>query len=173
MVSLDLEPASIVAMRRSRHSRLASRSTSSRSTAGRASKSAIMAASNAWQSSASSRVLITVSAVSPGPNSIAARMLIAFFGVERLLGKGRAIRIFDPNVQLARLIGANSEYLLQRLPHIAELMVAEVTDAVDWAETIVVTTTDPTYARAITAARSDQIVLIFISTAPTAEMLAR
>ena len=81
--------------------------------------------------------------------------------VERLLGKGRAIRIFDPNVQLARLIGANSEYLLQRLPHIAELMVAEVTDAVDWAETIVVTTTDPTYARAITAARSDQIVLNF------------
>jgi GDP-mannose 6-dehydrogenase len=81
--------------------------------------------------------------------------------VERLLGKGRAIRIFDPNVQLARLIGANSEYLLQRLPHIAELMVAEVTDAVDWAETIVVTTTDPTYASAITAARSDQIVLDF------------
>jgi GDP-mannose 6-dehydrogenase len=81
--------------------------------------------------------------------------------VERLLGKGRAIRIFDPNVQLARLIGANNEYLLQRLPHIAELMVAEVTDAVDWAETIVVTTTDPTYARAIAAARSDQIVLDF------------
>ena len=40
--------------------------------------------------------------------------------VERLLGKGRAIRIFDPNVQLARIIGANSEYLLQHLPHIAE-----------------------------------------------------
>ena len=81
--------------------------------------------------------------------------------VERLLGKGRAIRIFDPNVQLARIIGANSEYLLQHLPHIADLMVAEVTDAVGWAETIVVTTTDPTYARAITAARSDQIVLDF------------
>ena len=63
---------------------------------------------------------------------------------------------------LARLIRTNSEYLLQRLPHIAELMVvAEVTDAVDWAETIVVTTTDPIYARAITAARSDQIVLDF------------
>jgi GDP-mannose 6-dehydrogenase len=81
--------------------------------------------------------------------------------VERLLGKGRAIRIFDPNVQLARIIGANSEYLLQHLPHIADLMVAEVTDAVGWAETIVVTTTDPTYARAIAAARSDQIVLDF------------
>ncbi|MGA9304759.1 MAG: UDP binding domain-containing protein [Candidatus Sulfotelmatobacter sp.] len=79
--------------------------------------------------------------------------------VERLLGKGRAIRIFDPNVQLARLIGANKEYLVQVLPHIAELIVTEVTDAIDWAETIVVTTTDPVYARAIAAARPDQIVL--------------
>jgi GDP-mannose 6-dehydrogenase len=79
--------------------------------------------------------------------------------VERLLGKGRAIRIFDPNVQLARLIGANKEYLVQVLPHIAELIVTEVTDAIDWAETIVVTTTHPVYARAIAAARPDQIVL--------------
>ena len=64
-------------------------------------------------------------------------------------------------MQLARLIGANKEYLVRVAPHIAELIVAEVTDAVDWAETIVVTTTDPVYARAIAAARSDQIVLDF------------
>jgi GDP-mannose 6-dehydrogenase len=81
--------------------------------------------------------------------------------VERLMGKGRAIRIFDPNVRLARLIGANKEYLARLLPHIAELLVAEVTDAVSWAETIVVTTNDPVYAKAIAAARSDQIVLDF------------
>jgi GDP-mannose 6-dehydrogenase len=81
--------------------------------------------------------------------------------VARLIGKGRAIRIFDPNVQLACLVGANKEYLLRVLPHIAELMVADVADAVGWAETIVVTTNDPAYAKAIAAARSDQIVLDF------------
>jgi GDP-mannose 6-dehydrogenase len=81
--------------------------------------------------------------------------------VERLVGKGRAIRIFDPNVQLDRLLGTNKEYLVRELPHIAELMVADVIDAVGWAETIVVTTTDPAYATAIAAARSDQIVLDF------------
>jgi GDP-mannose 6-dehydrogenase len=81
--------------------------------------------------------------------------------VERLVEKGREIRIFDPNVQLGRLIGANNEYLLKHLPHIAELMVAGVSDAVGWAETIVVTTIDPTYVGAITAARSNQIVLDF------------
>jgi len=81
--------------------------------------------------------------------------------VERLLGKGRAIRIFDANVQLTRLCGANKEYLVGMLPHIAELMVTEAADAVGWAETIVVTTADPVYAQAIAAARSDQRVLDF------------
>jgi GDP-mannose 6-dehydrogenase len=81
--------------------------------------------------------------------------------VERLVGKGRAIRIFDSNVQLDRLVGTNKEYLVRELPHIAELMVADVADAVGWAETIVVTTNDPVYATAIAAARSDQIVLDF------------
>ena len=81
--------------------------------------------------------------------------------VEHLIRKGCAIRIFDPNVQLARLVGANKEYLLRALPHIVELMVAEVADAVGWAETIVVTTTDPAYAKSIAAARPDQVVLDF------------
>ena len=31
--------------------------------------------------------------------------------VQRLIGEGRAIRIFDSNIQLARLIGANKDYL--------------------------------------------------------------
>jgi GDP-mannose 6-dehydrogenase len=81
--------------------------------------------------------------------------------VARLMDKGRPIRIFDPNVQLDRLIGANKEYLVRKLLHIAELMMAEVTGAVEWAETIVVTTTNPVYATAIATARSDQIVLDF------------
>ena len=101
-------------------------------------------------------------------------MLFAFFGVERLLGKGRPIRIFDPNVQLARLIGANSEYLLQRLPRIAELMVAEVTDTVDWAETIVVTRPiRPTRGRLPLPVPIRSCSIFPISTASTAEMLAR
>jgi GDP-mannose 6-dehydrogenase len=81
--------------------------------------------------------------------------------VQRLIDNGRAIRIFDPNVQLARLAGANKEYLMRVLPNIADLMVAEAADAVGWAETIAVTTTDPAYAKAIAAARPDQIVLDF------------
>jgi GDP-mannose 6-dehydrogenase len=80
---------------------------------------------------------------------------------ERLIGKGCELRIFDPNVQLARLVGANRDYLMRVLPHITELMVSEIEEAVDWAEVVVVTTRDPTYEKAIRALRPDQTVLDF------------
>jgi GDP-mannose 6-dehydrogenase len=80
---------------------------------------------------------------------------------ERLLGKGREIRIFDPNVQLARLVGANKEYLMGVLPHVAELLVPNISDVLDWAETIVSTTSDPIYRAGIAKARPDQTVLDF------------
>jgi GDP-mannose 6-dehydrogenase len=79
--------------------------------------------------------------------------------VERLLGKGCAIRIFDPNVHFANLIGANRDYLLGVLPHVAELMVPDVSEAMDWAELIVLTTSDPAYMSALAEARADQIIL--------------
>ena len=66
--------------------------------------------------------------------------------VEGLSGKGRAVRIFDPNVNLAHLFGANRDYLMRVLPHIAELLVPKITDATDWADTIVVTSPDPVYS---------------------------
>ncbi|MEM7315604.1 MAG: nucleotide sugar dehydrogenase [Planctomycetota bacterium] len=58
--------------------------------------------------------------------------------VERLLGKGHEIRIFDRNVNLNRLVGANQAYIYQHLPHIAKLMVDDVDDVVHHAGTIVI-----------------------------------
>ncbi|MBV9938127.1 MAG: nucleotide sugar dehydrogenase [Acidobacteriaceae bacterium] len=81
--------------------------------------------------------------------------------VERLIGKGCKVRIFDPNVNLSRMIGANKDYLLRVLPHITELMVPDITDALSWAETIVVSTPDPIYVKHLATARSDQVVLDF------------
>jgi GDP-mannose 6-dehydrogenase len=81
--------------------------------------------------------------------------------VEGLSGKGRAVRIFDPNVNLASLFGANRDYLMRVLPHIAELLVPKITDAVDWADTIVVTSPDPTYAAAIAELSGEKVLLNF------------
>jgi GDP-mannose 6-dehydrogenase len=81
--------------------------------------------------------------------------------VERLIGKGREIRIFDPNVKVAQLIGTNRSYLMQAVPHIANLMVADIADAVSWAETIVTTVPDPVYETGVADVRPDQTVLNF------------
>jgi GDP-mannose 6-dehydrogenase len=81
--------------------------------------------------------------------------------VERLIGKGCEVRIFDPNVELARLVGANKDYLMSVLPHIAELIVPTISDATGWAETIVVTTVDPVYQAGLANIRPEQIVLDF------------
>ena len=81
--------------------------------------------------------------------------------VERLLGKGCEVRIFDPNVELARLIGTNKNYLVNVIPHIAELIVPNISEAIQWAETIVVTTDDPIYRAGLTNMRPEQIVLDF------------
>jgi GDP-mannose 6-dehydrogenase len=81
--------------------------------------------------------------------------------VEGLSGKGRAVRIFDPNVNPASLFGANRDYLMGVLPHIAGLLVPKITDATDWADTIVVTSCDPVYSAATAKLGSDKVVLDF------------
>jgi GDP-mannose 6-dehydrogenase len=81
--------------------------------------------------------------------------------VERLIGKGREIRIFDPNVRIAQLVGANRSYLMQVIPHIANLMVEDIGEAVGWAETIVTTVSDPVYETGVAGVRPDQTVLNF------------
>ena len=58
--------------------------------------------------------------------------------IERLLGKGYDLRIFDRNVNLAGLVGANREYILHRIPHISRLMVESIDDVLGFAETIVI-----------------------------------
>jgi GDP-mannose 6-dehydrogenase len=43
--------------------------------------------------------------------------------IERLRGKGYDLRIYDKNVKLASLVGANCDYVLNHIPHISRLMV--------------------------------------------------
>ena len=81
--------------------------------------------------------------------------------VERLRGKGREVRIFDPNVNLAHVSGANRAYLLRVLPHIAELLVPRISYAIEWADTIVISSADVISAQEIGTLAGDKMILDF------------
>lgn len=59
--------------------------------------------------------------------------------VERLLGKGRQVRIFDAHIKVDEIYGSNQSYILQQIPHIKKLMVGEVDGLIQWADHIVLT----------------------------------
>jgi GDP-mannose 6-dehydrogenase len=65
--------------------------------------------------------------------------------VERLIGKGYDVRIYDANVNLAKLVGANKSYILDQIPHISDLMVSSVDEVVDHARTLVIGNDDPAF----------------------------
>ncbi|MGH9344034.1 MAG: nucleotide sugar dehydrogenase, partial [Terriglobia bacterium] len=58
--------------------------------------------------------------------------------VKRLLGEGCQIKIWDPNVALGRLAGANRQYIEDVIPHIGSLLCAEMKEVIESAELIVV-----------------------------------
>jgi GDP-mannose 6-dehydrogenase len=58
--------------------------------------------------------------------------------VETLLGKGYDLKLYDKNVNLAALTGANRNYILNHIPHISRLMVNEVSEVLDFADVIVI-----------------------------------
>jgi GDP-mannose 6-dehydrogenase len=64
---------------------------------------------------------------------------------ERLIGKGYDLRMYDSNVRLASLHGANREYILHHVPHISRLMVPSIDEVLEHAGTVVIGNADPEF----------------------------
>lgn len=58
--------------------------------------------------------------------------------VEALIGKGLKLSIYDRDVQMARLVGANREYIEREIPHISSLLRRELDDVVDSADIVII-----------------------------------
>ena len=65
--------------------------------------------------------------------------------IERLIGKGYDLRIYDKNVNIASLVGANRDFILNHIPHISRLMVPSVEAVLEHAQTVVIGNKDPDF----------------------------
>jgi GDP-mannose 6-dehydrogenase len=78
---------------------------------------------------------------------------------ERLIGKGYDLRIYDSNVRLASIHGANRDYILNRIPHISRLMTRSIEEALEHADTVVIGNAAPEF-RDVPKRLSDRQTLI-------------
>jgi GDP-mannose 6-dehydrogenase len=82
--------------------------------------------------------------------------------IERLLGKGHDLKIYDKNVNLASLVGANRDFILNRIPHISRLMVDRIGAVLEHAETVVIGNKDPEFLAVPDRLRSGQRLVDFV-----------
>jgi GDP-mannose 6-dehydrogenase len=78
---------------------------------------------------------------------------------EALLGKGCSLRIYDRNVTLARLVGANKDYIERQIPHLSSLLCDTIDEVLDGSDVIVVGNAAAEFGDALTQTRPDHIIL--------------
>ncbi len=78
---------------------------------------------------------------------------------ERLIGKGYDLRIFDHNVNVAKLVGSNRDYIFNHIPHISNLMVDNLHEVMQHADTLVVGNHDGRFLEAVAGRRDEQKVV--------------
>ncbi len=76
--------------------------------------------------------------------------------VERLIGRGYDVTVYDRSVSFAQLHGANRAYIEQEIPHIVSIMTTSLDDLMDHAEVVVIGSADPEFADAVSRGRAGQ-----------------
>jgi len=103
------------------------------------------------------RVGIVGLAFKPGTDDLRESPMVTL--VETLIGKGCQVRILDPAVAIARLVGANRRFIEEEIPHISALMCDDVEALIDHAEVLVIGSAGELAGRVLAGARPDQAIV--------------
>jgi GDP-mannose 6-dehydrogenase len=79
--------------------------------------------------------------------------------IEMLLGKGYDLKLYDDSVNIAKLTGANKDYILNAIPHISNLMVDSFDEAIAHAQTIVIGNKSPEFQYILDDITEEQVVV--------------
>jgi GDP-mannose 6-dehydrogenase len=82
--------------------------------------------------------------------------------IERLIGKGYDLRIYDKNVNIASLVGANRDFILNHIPHISKLMVQDIGAVLNHAQTVVIGNKDPEFSGVPARLNEGQFLVDFV-----------
>jgi GDP-mannose 6-dehydrogenase len=78
---------------------------------------------------------------------------------EALLGKGYELRIYDRNVSIARLVGANREYINKQIPHLSSLLCETIDEVLDNSDVIVVGNAAPEFSDALKKTKPEHVII--------------
>lgn len=78
--------------------------------------------------------------------------------IEKLIGKGYEIAIYDKNVRMSQLIGANKDYILNKIPYISKFIVENIRLLIDFAEIIVIANNESAFNAIATELPEEKIV---------------
>lgn len=78
---------------------------------------------------------------------------------ETLLGRGYELSIYDPQLNLARLIGANANEIQRRMPHLASLLRQSPREVIEGSEIIVASQRCARLDEIVSSARAEQTVI--------------
>ncbi|MBX3601538.1 MAG: nucleotide sugar dehydrogenase [Rubrivivax sp.] len=90
---------------------------------------------------------------------------------ERLIGKGYELRIYDPEVHLARLLGANKSFIERHLPHIGQMLMPELADVVAASDVLVLGSSSPAVLQALERDVRPEQALVDLVSLPAASPL--
>ena len=79
---------------------------------------------------------------------------------EQLIGKGMELLVYDPEVHLSRLLGANKRFIEQHVPHIGKLIRGDLAEVVGQSEVLIVAIGDAAlFASLKGMVRPEQVVI--------------
>lgn len=82
--------------------------------------------------------------------------------IETLLGKGFEIKIYDQHVSMARLMGANKEYIEREIPHLAKLLQGSAKALTETSDVIIISHNNAEFLTEINSLQDDQQIVDLI-----------